>query len=59
LDDVRLLPENESGISPPVPEAERAQFYADPDRVRDGLRENRAIVLDVAGGQVRDVTPRY
>jgi len=56
LEEVYLAPENESEIVPSVPPAERAQFYADPDRVRDALRENRAIVLDVTSGKVRNVT---
>jgi hypothetical protein len=56
LDDVWLLPNNESEIVPPVPQAFRAQFYAAPASVREALRQGRAIVLDVAGGQVRDVT---
>ncbi len=56
LDEVYLLPDNESEIVPPVPSAWRESFYADPNRVRDALKENRAIVLDVAGGEVRDIT---
>jgi len=56
IDEVYLLPENESEIVPPVPPREREQFYADPARVRGALKEGRAIALDVAGGEVRDIT---
>jgi hypothetical protein len=56
IHEVYLLPENESEIVPPAPPRERDQFYADPAQAREALREGRAIALDVAGGQVRDIT---
>jgi hypothetical protein len=62
LNEVYLLPENESEIVPDVPPAERAQFYVDAASFGTALREGRATVLDVSGGKVRDVTaqqPRY
>lgn len=56
LNDVYLLPKNESEIVPALPLDERSLFYADPVRVSSALGQGRAIVLDVSGGDVRQVT---
>jgi hypothetical protein len=56
IHDVYLAPEDQSAIQPPLPEPVRQQFFVDPAELRDALNRRRALVLDVAGGRVRDVT---
>ena len=50
---------DDNGITPPMPQPDRANFRATPDMIHEALKERRAIVLDVTGGQVRDVTAYY
>ena len=57
LKNVWLL--DDDGITPPMPEQDRFNFRATPAMIHEALEERRAIVLDVSGGQVRDVTATY
>jgi hypothetical protein len=60
INEVYLAPEDQGSIARDVwTGAVPAQFYADANIVRDALAANRAIVLDVSGENVRDITAQY
>jgi hypothetical protein len=55
-----LAPEEERSLPHDVwVGAAPQQFFADPTTVRTALAENRALVLDVSGGNARDITAQY
>jgi len=56
LNNVWLSP---GGSTLDMPAEYRAQFYANPEAVTEALKNGRALVLDVTGGQVRDITREF
>jgi len=59
LNNVYLLPEEDSKVVPDAELRERQLFYAEKSMTREALRKGQAIVLDVTGGGIRDVTSEY
>ncbi|MBZ5612040.1 MAG: hypothetical protein LAP38_27600 [Acidobacteriia bacterium] len=59
INEVYLLPDDQQKIVPEVPASIRSQFFADSGMLRAAFEQQRAIVLDTAGGHVRDVTASY
>jgi hypothetical protein len=59
LSNVYLLAENGATIAPPARLKDYQGFFADKAMVRESLKKRQAIVLDVTGGRVHDVTSEY
>ncbi len=59
INEVYLASEDLSKIAPPVPENLAREFFRDPALERPAFEQHRAIVLDTAGGHMRDITVSY
>lgn len=58
--EVYLAPEDRESVArEPQLGAAPSQFYADPVIARNALGQNRALVLDVSGENIRDITAQY
>jgi hypothetical protein len=57
--DVYLLPDGQNNIQPELAPSVRPQFFADAAMLQEAFERKRAVVLDVSGGQVHNVTDTY
>ncbi len=59
LNEVYLAPEDRPDIASTSKQRDTSSFFADPASIRNALLENRLIVLDMRGDQIREVTAKY
>jgi hypothetical protein len=59
LSNVYVLPEDGPRIAPPERLKDYQSLFADKEQAREALCKGEAIVLDVSGGSVRDVTSGF
>jgi hypothetical protein len=59
IQDVYLLPDGQNNIQPELAPSVRPQFFADAAMLQEAFERKRAVVLDVSGGQVHNVTDTY
>jgi len=57
--EVLVLPEDAPAILKGAPLGDSQPFFANAAAAREALERGQAVVLDVSGGQVRDVTAEY
>lgn len=59
INEIYLVPEDEQKIGADPKRAEIQEFFLSPVNTRDALNQHRAVVLDVSGGRVRNITNEY